>query len=330
MKCCYKKSFIISIALVAMLLPISKSHAAALFQDNQEEVFTGTQEEYDALVAQTDAYMAAINEQDPLKRGEMLREFFTKYPKSDLIESHVKPAYLALMGECYQNEKWADLETLAEKWLEMFPNNQQTISFAATAALKLQHNDKYLKYLLVLYNMEPTAGGARAITQLYDQKGDFDNFVKWAQTCFTYPEYSVDYTLRYQILTKYADAGNTAKATEYAKKTLEVLDKAPKPDAAGQKTMLTIRYECDHIIALSYWRLGDPEKAHDYFAAAELLGGNITQQAKQHKEDLYKTLHNNTLIGIEKVHKRAQAIIDSYVKADDAQKKTELVGQLNP
>jgi hypothetical protein len=70
--------------------------------------------------------------------------------------------------------------------------------------------------------------------------------------------------------------------------------------------------------------LTDPETAPDYFAAAEFMGGPLTKLAKENKEKLYKPLHNGTLIGIEKVHKRAQAILDSYPDSDGAQKKTEL------
>ena len=57
----------------------------------------------------------------------------------------------------------------------------------------------------------------------------------------------------------------------------------------------------------------------------------MTEKAKEYKEELYKTLHNNTLIGIEKVHKRAQTIIDSYStgQAGSAQKKTELPREMN-
>jgi len=196
------------------------------------------------------------------------------------------------------------------------------------------------------------------IAELYDQMGNFDKFVEWCEIAFKYPEYSVDYSLRYKILTQYAEKGNIPKATEYAKKTLKVLDAAEKPDAAGQEKMQAIRQECYHLIAVNayesekykeamkyfdlalkikkfqdgfyyiaqcYWRLGDPEKAHDYFAAAEMMGGSLTEKSKQHKEELYKTLHNNKLIGIEKVHKRAQEILDRYSKAANDQKKTDMV-----
>ena len=358
MKCHYIKSLITIIALTCVWLPAISAHsyAAVLLQDDEDAEEAVSEEEYEAYIEQSDAYMAAINEEDPLKRGDMLIAFMEKYPDSTLIESHVKPAYVSLMNECYQNQKWEALETLSEKWLELFPGNEQAVSFAATSALQLKHNDKSLKYLLIFYKMQPNAQTARAIAQLYDQQGNFDKYVEWCETTYTYPEYSMDYTLRYEILRKYIDAGNMAKATEYANKTLKVLDAAQAPDAAGKKVMRTIRRECYQILAINYfesqkyneaikyfdlalkiekyqdgfyyiaqcyWRLGNPEKAHDYFAAAEILGGNMTDRAKELKEELYKALHNNTLIGIEKVHKRAQSIIDSYATTNTAQKKTE-------
>ena len=368
MRSSHNKYFLRFLTLTAaMLLTLGPClYAATWFQE--EEAAEGeealTQEEYEESLAQSDAYMAAIGEEDPLKRGEMLRGFISKYPKSALIESHIKPSYTILLTECYQNQKFEELEALSEKWLELYPDNQQTISFAATAAAQLKHNDKYLKYLLELYKMQPNAGTARAIAQLYDQMGNFDKYIEWCETTFTYPEFKVDYTLRYEILRKYADDGNVAKATEYAKKTLDVIDAADQPDAEGKKIMQGIRRECYHVIAISlyeeqkyseamkyferalkiekfqdgfyyiaqcYWRLGDPETAHDYFAAAELLGGTMTEKAKEYKEELYKTLHNDTLIGIEKVHKRAQTIIDSYSASEpgSAQKKTEPPIELN-
>jgi len=160
-----------------------------------------------------------------------------------------------------------------------------------------------------------------------------------------------------------------AKATEYAQKTLAVLDAAPKPDAAGLKVMQAIRHECYHLIAINYyeeqkyeealdyfdralkikkfqdgfyymaqcyWRLGEKkqtttllEKAHDYFAAAEIMGGNLTEKAKEYKEELYKSQHNGNLTGIRKVNKRGQEILDSYSQFASAQKDTELAQDLN-
>ena len=58
-------SFVTLIVLTFALLPLSWATAAtaAFFQEEEAEEAL-TQEEYEAHVAQTDAYMAAINEED--------------------------------------------------------------------------------------------------------------------------------------------------------------------------------------------------------------------------------------------------------------------------
>jgi len=130
------------------------------------------------------------------------------------------------------------------------------------------------------------------------------------------------------------------------------LASAATPDAAGQENIPTITRICHHVIGIHYFeedkfqeaikyfekalkaecyqegfyyiarchwgRSGDNtdivELAHDFFAAAEDYGGDteLTEKAREYKEQLYKPLHNNSLFAIEKVHKRAKAIIEKY------------------
>ena len=352
MKCGYKVGFIIVVfTLIVLLIPGGTSFA---FYQEEEDM---TPEEYEAYNEQYEAYMAATEEQDPLKRGDMLIEFLEKYPNSKDFESYAVAAYEQLLVSCAQNEQYKELEVLSEKWLERNPDDIQTIGFAASAAIKLKDDEKSLKYLLKIYEIEPTVDRALLIAQIYDEMGNFEKYVEWCEIVFTYPEYSVDYTLRYNLVQRFLGKKDMAKAGAYAEKTLEVLDAAEKPDAETQKKFRTIRRNCYHILALNlfeqdkfkeaikyfknalnnekyqegfyyigecYWRLKDPEKACDFFAAAEMMDGPLTKLAKENKEKLYKPLHNDTLIGIEKVHKRAQAILDSYPDSNGAQKKTEL------
>jgi tetratricopeptide (TPR) repeat protein len=352
MKCDYKAGFIIVVfTLIVSLIPGGSSFA---FYQEEEEM---TPEEYEAYNEQYEAYMAATEEQDPLKRGEMLIEFLKKYPNSKDFESYVVDAYNQLLFSCAQDEKYQELEVLSEKWLERNPDDIQTIGLAASAAIKLKDNEKSLKYLQKIYEKEPTVDRALLIAQIYDEMGNFEKYVEWCEVVFTYPEYSVDYTLRYNLVQRFLEKKDMARAGTYAKKTLEVLDAAEKPDAETQKKFRTIRRNCYHILALNlfeqekykeaikcfkdalnnekyqegfyyigecYWRLTDPETAPDWFGAAELMGGPLTKLAKENKEKLYKPLHNETLVGIEKVNQRAQAILDSYPNPDGAQKKTEL------
>ena len=123
---------------------------------------------------------------------------------------------------------------------------------------------------------------------------------------------------------QYSASATTSSASITSKKTIKAFENALKFESYQ---------EGFYYIARCYWALSDKEPdlaelAHDYFAAAELYGGDpgLTQKAKEYKEQLYKPLHNNSLIGIEKVMRRAQAILDKYpdAVASTSQKKTEL------
>ena len=60
-----------------------------------------------------------------------------------------------------------------------------------------------------------------------------------------------------------------------------------------------------YYIGLSLWKLDKVEEAIDSFARAVVMKGEVQDQAKERLEQLYKALHNNTTIGIEKVYKKA-------------------------
>lgn len=340
---------------------------APLFQDEAEgaSVVYEDEEAFEAAAKEYNEVMKAAEEPDLLKRGEMLIAFIKTYPESDYIESYAKPTYELLLRECNDNNNFEALEILAEKWLELHPDNINAVALAARSAVQLGHDEKSIKYALKIYEIQPTVGLAYEVAQTYDRLGNFEEYVKWCETYFTYPEADVDYTVRFKILTKYAEVENYAKAAEYAEKTLEVLESAARPDAAGQENIPTIKRICNHIIGINHfeadrfkeaiqyfenalkaecyqeglyyiarchWGLSEGRTeivvlAHDFFAAAELFGGELTQKAKEYKEQLYKPLHYNSLVGIEKVHKRAQEILDRYPDprgTSTTQKKTEL------
>jgi tetratricopeptide (TPR) repeat protein len=63
--------------------------------------------------------------------------------------------------------------------------------------------------------------------------------------------------------------------------------------------------EAYYYIAQSMWHSEMIEEAIQYFAMAELCKGNMAAQAKEKVETLYKPLHNNTTIGIDKAYKKA-------------------------
>ncbi len=61
-----------------------------------------------------------------------------------------------------------------------------------------------------------------------------------------------------------------------------------------------------YYIGMCQWKQDLIEDAILSFARAELQGGDIAPQAKEKVEQLYKALHNNTTIGIEKIYRKAK------------------------
>ena len=54
------------------------------------------------------------------------------------------------------------------------------------------------------------------------------------------------------------------------------------------------------------WKLDKIEDAILSFARSELQGGDIAAQAKDKLEQLYKAIHNDTTIGIDKIYRKAK------------------------
>jgi tetratricopeptide (TPR) repeat protein len=336
MKCNHKTLFITLMALAAIFFPsIGRSGNEAELQQqkpaDQDQETAYSEEEYDA-------YQKASIEPDLLKRGTMLIEFIQKYSKSTLM-AYIDSAYNGLLFECSNNQKYPELETLADKWLKIHPNNKQTIAYKATAAEKLGHDEICVQCMVELYEMQPSGSMAYDITQKYNKMKNMAKFIEWSGIVYTYPEYAGEFGLRFEIVQKYADSKNFAKASEYCHLTLKSIDAAKLTDPMVQEQAKKVRRACYHLIGvnqfesgkfpdatksfqlalktdrygdghyyigLCQWKQSMVEEAIDSFAKAELLGGESKTQAKDHLETLYKSLHNNTLIGIDKVYKRAK------------------------
>jgi tetratricopeptide (TPR) repeat protein len=145
--------------------------------------------------------------------------------------------------------------------------------------------------------------------------------------------------LRYLLVINNLSAKNFHKASEYAQLTLKSLDSAKQPDAKTRTEMQQVRLGCYQVIANDliekgqcadaipafkkameiersggyYYDIGlcfDKQKQIDeamlYYATTELMGGQYAPKAKARLEMLYKALHNDTLVGIDKVYKHAK------------------------
>ena len=60
-------------------------------------------------------------------------------------------------------------------------------------------------------------------------------------------------------------------------------------------------------LAQSYWQQQKVDLAMKNFAKAYLLGGSVSSAAKQHLDNLYKSTHGNSLVGIDRVIDKAKS-----------------------
>ncbi len=308
-------------------------------QQKQDPAEEYTEEEYDA-------YEKATKEPDLAKRGAALIAFMEKYPKSKL-QVYIVTAYQNLMFEYQKAGDYAKLEPVAEQWLKYAPNDLQTIAFVAEAAQRLGHDQKFIEYGEKVFAQKPLPHLASAIYLAYQKLGNEPKKMEWALKLLQYPEFNDNFELRWQFVSKYAEA-DLPKAADYAQQTLKSLALAKKPEATSEadwnKAVTIIRHTCYNILGMNYfnenkypqalqsletalkikqydagyyyigmiqWKENSIEDAIDSFAAAELLKGDFEARAKKNCEELYKPLHGGNLTGIEKVYRRIKAKLDA-------------------
>ncbi len=302
---------------------------AAPAAEEQETPYT--EEEYDA-------WDKAAKEPDLEKRGTMLLEVIQKYPKTALMPN-INASYESLLFEVSNAKKYELLEQQAEKWLKLHPNKLTTIKYIAKAAEQLGHDQRCAECLEEIYKSEPSGAVAYTIMQTYKRLKNQAKYTEWAEKIFKMPEFDGDFALRYDFVLKYMDASNLPKAAEYAQLTLKSADAAKQPDKEGFEALRKVRRACHHIIGMNYFEKDQfPDainsftqalKAEKYaegyyyiavsqrkldkvddalvsYACAALMGGEIEKKAKDNLEQVYKALHNNTTIGIDKVYNKAK------------------------
>jgi hypothetical protein len=295
-------------------------------------------EEIKPIENEYSAYYAALQEPDLQKRAASLIIFLQAFPNSAAARN-VKDDYVQILKASAQEKKYALLESLSDNWLKMRPDDKQVNAFAVEASIGLQDYRKAGAGLESLYKMQPSIDLAREIIAVYENAGDMDKQVEWGEKLFGLPELAGDYMLRYNFVTQFYKRKDFQKAAEYSLLTMKAAELAKPKTAAEQEQLQKVRGECydimagdllergkyaeaisiyreaikEHKFSEGYYRIGqildkqkEVEAAAHYYAMAELMGGEDAMKAKARLEVLYKALHNDTLIGIDKVYRRAK------------------------
>jgi hypothetical protein len=330
-----------------------KKYAAMLFEfhhkyPKSELMRQSDYEDIKVIEDEYNVYYAARQEFDFEKRAAMLIEFAKKYPES-LFMADINYEYMCMLSESSQGKKYKLLESLAEKWLKIHPNDRETYAFIAEAAMNLQEYERCGKSLEAIYVLRPSSGLARELYLCYQKTDNQAKQIEWAEKLSRMPEFEDDYMLPFDLVMRYSKDNNLSKAAEYARLTLKAADLAGQSDAKTKEQLREVHRACHHVIASDlmekrnfaaaisgykeaikderygegYYGIGlcldnqkKIEEANVYYAMAELMGGEIAPKSKARLETLYRALHNNTLIGIDKVYQKAKESLEASVKDD--------------
>jgi hypothetical protein len=312
-----------------------KAKAAPAAQAQEEETPYG-EDEYNA-------YEAASKEPDLDKRGTMLLDFIQKYPKSALMP-HIDSAYALLLKEASAAKKYELLETAAEKWLKIHPNDVVTIGYIYEAASNLKKYEKCVQCLEDIYKMQPSPTLAKDIFGGYQKINNLAKQLEWAEKLFKMSEFDSDFLLRSNFVSKYAESKNYPKAAEYAQLTLKSADLVKQPNAETQEALKKVRFACYlvigtnlmetnkydeaipvikkalliqrsvegyYMIAQCLDNLKEVEEAIIAYAKAQIVAEEKSDtatagKAKARLEQLFKALHDGRTIGIDKPYKKGR------------------------
>lgn len=289
-------------------------------------------------IEQYEAWETAKNEPDVQKSAAMLIQFREKYPKSELLK-HAENSYGSLLIKCSDEKKFQELETLAEQWLKSHPGDLQTIAYIATASKELGHNEKWIQHLIEIYKIQPSGNLANEIAQAYSKTNNKAKYLEWTELALKSPEYETDFKTRLTLVQFYVEEKNPSKAVEYARAALKAAELVKDPGTETKDQLRKVRKVCyDTIgkIQLEQDKFDEAIKAFQqalsvekssegfyfvayclrmqqniddamlWYARAEQHGGEYASKAKENLEQLYKAMHNNTLIGIEKIYRKAK------------------------
>jgi tetratricopeptide (TPR) repeat protein len=295
------------------------------------------------LEDQHNAYDAAGKEVDGKKRAVLLIEFLQKYPRSALVQN-VRHDYAAMMKDASLQKQYELLEFLSEHWLKVRPDDGAAYAFLAEASRGLQKYGRCGEIFETIYKMEPFPDIARETYLCYQKTENLAKNAEWAEELAKMPEFKEDYTLYFDLVMRYSQNNNVNKAAEYAERTLKAVDPDLQSDAKVKEQVRKVHRISHHIIASDlmerknytdaisaykealkdekygegYYGIGlcldnqkQIEDANLYYAMAELMGGESAPKAKARLETLYRALHNNTLVGLDKVYQKAKETLEA-------------------
>ncbi len=321
----YISRIFLSMFIVASLaLPINMALAQESDQEKEYKAFQDIQAQGDAA-----------------KKSEMVLTFLRESPKST-YRPNVIAEYQRAIIELQKAERWSQIIASGDKFLDIVPDDEFTFGALAAAYAATNNTKGFAAFGEKAYASKPSVQLASAIAEAYRTLGNNAKFLQWGQRVLDSDPNNI--TILYHMTMQYMAAQNTAQAVKYAKMNLQALPKAKKPENVDEQTWkntLDAMYAASYgtigaaafeqrsyavaiknldeavkyvkrndsayyHLGLAYWQTNKLDAAMLNFAKAYILKGSTSANARQYLEQLWKSSHRNSLVGMDKVIERAQ------------------------
>ncbi len=287
------------------------------------------------------AYQAVTAETDPAKKAALVVAFLKERPESTL-RPHVLGDYQKMMQELDKNGNSAAVIAAGEQFITAVPDDILTISLLATAYQKTKNNAKFVVYGEKVFEASPNGNIAYYLAKAYLEMKNDAKFAVWGEKTIGFmPD---NYEILFE-LTKYSgEARRFPQAIKYGRMCLKAFQSATKPEAMSDKDWkafsTNLYASCYYIVgssafetkdytttvtnlenslkyyfrnefayyklAQAYWQQNRIDLAMKNFAKAYLLNGQTSRPARQYLDQLYKSTHQQSLVGIERVIDKAK------------------------
>ena len=287
------------------------------------------------------AYQAVTAETDPVKKTALVIAFLKDRPQSTL-RPHVIADYQKMMQELQKNGNWAAIIAAGEQFITVVPDDLLTISLLATAYQKTKNNEKFVTYGEKVFDANPNGNIAYYLAKAYLDMKNSAGFVKWGEKTVEFmPD---NYEILLELTKNFGESRHYAQAIKYGKMCLKAFQPATKPEAMSEKDWKAfsthLNATCYFIVgnsafemkeyataianlesslkyflknetayyklAQAYWQQNRIDLAMKNFAKAYLLNGSYSRAARQYLDQLYKSTHQMSLAGEERVIAKAK------------------------
>jgi len=290
-----------------------------------------TKEEYDE-------FQKTLGNPDLRARADGLQQFIKNHPNSKLNE-HGLASIAAVLSQLYQQKDMTNLSAVAENFLQMKPDNEAALGYATEAFYANNDYAKAVKYGEAFYAKKPILGVARMLADSYDKLKNEPKYVAYAEKSVAEMTPRDSFLYSAKLSYYYANQKNIGRAAQHCQRIMSAYgegevppgytadkwsqEKARSYSIIGRNFYERKQYanavgafnnslkfyrqndEALYFMGISYWHANDPTSAMKYLAKSYNLNKPYAKTARASLESLYKSMHNGSLEGIDRVLRAA-------------------------